>query len=281
MEHSNLTVVAVYGHTDGSSAIASLHKSMTCLPGSKGLLLSPSRPESLPWHIEHKCIFALDYLQYSWFMLYALHNFIDTSHALIVQDDGWVIDGNNFDPDWYGYDYIGAPTHCALTADKYYYNWTWQQVDEPMQVIQNGGLSLRSKRLMQAPGKHGIMHRAFNVQPFCNEDVQLSGFMRNDLEKIGMRYAPDDVAKLFSLEYCGPGFHDDFDFSKLFGCHAPTRKLVGAHQLFVNVTKNNPDEMVGERRFLDFLSSKGYSIEYFKIKDSEQAGTQEADTQAL
>lgn len=281
MGHSNLTVVAVYGHTDGSSAIASLHKSMTCLPGSKGLLLSPKRPKSLPWYIEHKVIFPLDYFQYSTFMMYALHSFVDTDHALVVQDDGWVIDGNNFNLDWYEYDYIGAPTHCALTAEKYYYNWTWQQVDEPMYVIQNGGFSLRSKRFMQAPTNYGIMNKTHNVIPFCNEDVQLSGFIRKDLEKVGMRYAPDDVAKFFSMEYCGPGFHDDFDFSTLFGCHAPTRKLVGAHQLFVNVTKHNPDDMVGERRFLDFLSSKGYSIEYFKVEDSEQAGTQEADPQVL
>ena len=127
MEHSNLTVVAVYGHNDGTSAIPSLVNAMTVLPGSKALLLSPSRPPTLPWFVEHKGIFSLDYFQYSWFMMYALHHFIDTSHVLVVQDDGWVIDGNNFNPDWYKYDYVGAPTHCALTGDKYFYNWSWQQ----------------------------------------------------------------------------------------------------------------------------------------------------------
>lgn len=280
MEHSNLTVVAVYGHNDGSSAIPSLVKSMTQLPGSKALLLSPSRPASLPWFVEHKAIFALDYLQYSWFMMYALHNFIDTSHALIVQDDGFVIDGTNFNKDWYKYDYIGAPTHCALTGDKYYYNWTWQQEPADKHIIQNGGLSLRSKKMMQAPGKHGIIHRAFNVQPFCNEDVQLSGFMRTDLEKVGMRYAPDQEAKYFSMEYAGPGYHDDFDHSKLFGCHAPTRKLVSAYKLRIDTTTHQPETMHGEMDFLGFLMKKGFELEYFK-RNTEQVGTQEADAPVL
>jgi hypothetical protein len=281
MEHSNLTIVAVYGHNDGSSAIASLVKSMTQLPGSKAVLISPSRPDSLPSFVEHKAIFALDYFQYSWFMMYALHNFIDTDYALVVQDDGWVIDGTNFDPDWYSYDYIGAPTHCALIGNQYYWSWTWQQQKEPMHIIQNGGLSLRSKRMMQAPGKHGIIHRAFNVQPFCNEDVQLSGFMRNDLEKVGMRYAPDQVAKYFSMEYMGPGYHDGFDFDKLFGCHAPTRKLVSANKLMVDVTKNPPENMYGEKTFLDYLLKRGYEIVYFKQQAAEQDRTQEADSTVL
>jgi hypothetical protein len=281
MEHSNLTVVAVYGHNDGSSAIPSLVKSMTQLPGSKALLISPSRPESLPWFVEHKAIFSLDYFQYSWFMMYALHNFIDTDHVLIVQDDGWVIEGNNFDPDWYKYDYIGAPTHCALTSDKYYWNWTWQQEQEKKHIIQNGGLCLRSKRLLQAPGKYGIMHKAMNVIPFCNEDVQLTGFLRDQLEQAGMKFAPDQIAKYFSIEYMGPGYHDDFDLEKLFGCHAPTRKLVSAHKLMIDVTKHQPENMHGEQAFLAFLLKKGYELVYFKRETAEQSGTQEADAAVL
>lgn len=277
MAHNNLTVVAVYGHNDGSSAIASLHKSMTQLPGSKGLLLSPSCPKNLPWYIEHKKIFPLDYFQYSWFMMYALHNFIDTYYALVVQDDGWVIDGNNFDNNWYDYDYIGAPTHCALTADRYYFNWTWQEIDEPMHVIQNGGLSFRSKKFMQAPSKHGIINKTHNVIPFCNEDVQLTGFMRSDLEKVGVVYAPDQVAKYFSMEYCGPGFHDDMDLSRLFGCHAPTRKLVDAYKLRINISEYTPENMHGELNFLNFLMSKGYELEYFKNQPAEQVRTEDAD----
>jgi len=281
MDHSNLTIVAVYGHTDGSSAVPSILKALQELPGSKAKLISIAKPEDLPDSIEHHGIFNLDYFQYSWFMIYALHNFINTSHALIVQDDGWVINGKNFNPNWYKYDYIGAPTHCALTADKYYYNWTWQQVDEPMHIIQNGGLCMRSKRFLQAPGKYGIIHKSHNVIPFCNEDVQLTGFMRNELEQVGMLYAPPQEAKYFSVEYMGPTFHDDFEFDKLFGCHGPTRKLAAEELIRVNVTKNKPENMHRELEFLNFLMHKGFSVEYFTDETAIEGRTQEADAPVL
>lgn len=281
MEHNDLTVVAIYGHNNGASAVPSLVRAVSELPGSKALLLSPEPPQGLPDGIQHKVIGRLDYFQYSFFCIYALANYIDTGYVLIVQDDGFVIDGKNFNPLWYSYDYIGAPTHCAMTADKYYYNWTWQQVSEPMNVIQNGGLSLRSKRFLQAPAKHGIIHHTHNVMPFCNEDVQLSGFMRPDLEKVGMVYAPDHIAKQFSVEYLGPGFHDDFDLTKLFGCHAPTRKLVSANKLMVDVTQHQPQNMHGEESFLSFLKQKGWELEYFQKQATEQSRTQEADAPVL
>lgn len=281
MGHSNLTVVAVYGHTDGGSAIPSLVRAVEQLPGSKGLLLSPSKPKHLPDYIEHKVIGKLDYFQYSFFCMYALHTYINTSHVLIVQDDGFVIDGKNFNPLWYSYDYIGAPTHCAMTADKYYYNWTWQQVNEPMYIIQNGGLSLRSARFLRAPSDHGIIHKTHNVIPFCNEDVQLTGFMRAELESVGMLYAQDHVAKYFSVEYCGPTYHDDMNFDKLFGCHGPTRKLVSTDTLYINITKDHPDNLYKETDFLSFLRTKGFKTEFFKVETTEQNRTKEADTQVL
>ena len=40
MVHDQLTIVSVYGHNNGASAIPSIVKSMKELPGSKGLLIS-------------------------------------------------------------------------------------------------------------------------------------------------------------------------------------------------------------------------------------------------
>lgn len=260
MIHDKLTVVAIYGHNDGASAIPALEKSVAELPGSRGLLLSLKRPPALPKHIDHCPIFFLDYHQYSWFVMYALHNFIETEYVLIVQDDGWVIDGKNFTEDYYQYDYIGSVTHAALTQTKFHYNWSWTQLDEPMIVIQNGGFSLRSKRFLEAPSKHGIMHSTFNVQPFCNEDVQLSGFLRNNLESVGMKYAPIEVAKQFSGEYFHPTVHGNVDFSKLVGLHGQTRKLVKANKIEVTVKDVPLDKQHGEPAFLAFLLSKGYEL---------------------
>lgn len=271
MVHDNLTVVAIYGHNDGSSAIPALEKSVAELPGSRGLLLSPSRPKDLPEHIDHCNIFRLDYHQYSWFVMYSLHNFIETDYVLIVQDDGWVIDGNNFTEDYYQYDYIGSVTHAALTETNFHYNWSWTQLNEPMFIIQNGGFSFRSKRFLQAPGKHGIMHSTFNVQPFCNEDVQLTSFLRPALEAVGMKYAPTDVAKQFSAEYFCPGVHDDIDMNKLVGLHGQSRKLVKTNKIQVTVKTLTIEEQYRESEFLAFLLGKGYEIHIHREPVQERA----------
>ena len=74
------------------------------------------------------------------------------------------------------------------------------------------------------------------------------------------RYAPDHIAKLFSMEYMGPGFHDlNFPFEKLLGCHAQSRKLMDDDHIIVPA---DPTKAYGEVEFLTFLQSSGYTVEY-------------------
>ena len=276
MIHDKLTVVAIYGHNNGASAIPALERSVAELPGSKGLLLSLERPDNLPDHIEHKKIYPLDYHQYSWFVMYSLHNFIETEYVLIVQDDGWVLNGKNLTEEHYQYDYIGSITHCALTNNNYYYNWSWRDVNEFMYVIQNGGFSLRSKRFLEAPSKYGIMHSSFNVEPFCNEDVQLTGFLRNKLEAVGMKYAPLDVAKHFSFEYLAPVFHDDVDLTKMVGIHGQSRKLTAVDHIQVIIKDLEIENQYRETEVLKFLKDKGYELSYIR-STPEQVRAKETD----
>ena len=72
MLHDRLTVVAVYGHNDGSSAVPSILKSIQELPGSRGLLLSITKPNNLPSEIEWQRIYYLNYKQYAVFMMNSL-----------------------------------------------------------------------------------------------------------------------------------------------------------------------------------------------------------------
>ena len=197
MEHNNLTIVSIYGHTDGSSAVPSIMQSMKELPGSKGLLLSLSRPSGLPDSIEWKPICNLDYLQYSVFVMHSLYAFIKTDYCLIVQDDSWVTNGKNFKLDYYNYDYIGAPSHCGKVGDKFYLGFEWRKFSERT-VVQNGGFSLRSKKFLEAPNKFGVTHKQANDIHNWNEDAQLTAIYRQDLEYCGMKYAPEDIAKRFS-----------------------------------------------------------------------------------
>ena len=261
MRHDQLTIVSVYGHNDGASAIPSISHSMKQLPGSRGLLLSRQKPKNLPDNIAWKRVGLIDYLQYSVFMMHMLQHHIETDYALIVQDDGWVLDGENWKDEYYGYDYIGAPSHCGRVGDKFLLGFGWFE-HEDRTVVQNGGFSLRSKRFLQAPNEFGIVHKQANDIHNWNEDAQLTAIFRQDLEHCGMKYAPEHVAKNFSIEYVGPGFHDGFDFGELVGHHAQSRRLVG--DMYVRVTKPHGEilDYHGEQEFLNFLKSLGYTVEY-------------------
>ena len=258
MEHNNLTIVSVYGHNDGSSAIFAIQKSMKELPGSRGLLLSIIKPDNLPESIEWKQIGNLDYLMYSTFIMHSLYAFIDTDYCLIVQDDSWVLNGANFKPEYYEYDYIGGVSHAAMVGNQLLLQGTWHD-KFPRTLVQNGGFSLRSKRFLEAPNKLGITHTPAQDIHLWNEDVQLSCIKRHIFAEHGMKYASEKTIRDFSIENVIPTFHDDFDFGKLLGCHSTSRKLISDNHILVNpicvTSYREPD-------FLSFLQSIGYTIEY-------------------
>lgn len=118
---------------------------------------------------------------------------IRTSHLLTIQWDGWVLNGNAWMNEFLDYDYIGAP-------------WTWYATDR----IGNGGFSLRSAKLMRELATYDIVGA---------EDTSLCRFYRKELEALGYRWAPEDLAKHFSVEH-GPdavtfGFHGAFNFPRV------------------------------------------------------------------
>lgn len=268
MEHTNLTIVSVYGHNDGASVIPSIVKSMEELPGSKGLLLSLSRPAGLPENITWKPIFPLDYLQYSVFAMHSLYAFIDTEFCLIVQDDSWVIDGKQFKPEYYDYDYIGAATHAAIVGNELRLQGTW--VDEPNRtMVQNGGFSLRSKRFLESPNKLGLTHRHSDNIYLWNEDVQFT-VNRALLESCGLKFASEEVSRGFAIEYAVPKLYEGFDFSQLLGHHGQSRKLVGANHVKVAMSEVDVCNALGEVDFLSYLQSIGYTIEYAATSNTQE-----------
>ena len=260
MVHDQLTIVSVYGHNNGASAIPSIVKSMQELPGSQGLLISLEEPPNLPSNVVWKRCHNIDYLGYSLFMMHGLYAYIETDYCLIVQDDGWVLNGKNFKPEYYEYDYIGAPSHCAFGEGNLYLHFSWTQATEPVKVVLNGGFSLRSTRFLEACNKHGIMHLNANEIHGWNEDAQLSAILKPLLKSYGYKYCPDEIAKYFSIEYVGLGFHEEnFDYTKLVGHHAQTRKLASTNHVVVPA---DPTYSYGEVDFLGFLQGIGYTVEY-------------------
>jgi hypothetical protein len=179
--------------------IDALHASMEQAQFGKVLLLSHGPPpESVSAGITWRPIAPLQSrTDYSRFMLRDLADHIDTDHALCIQWDGFVLNGGAWEPRFLDYDYIGA---------------VWPQFKDGHNVG-NGGFSLRSRRLL----------RKCRDLPFDGseaEDVCICRVSRALLEREGMRFAPEAVARRFSFERESPtgrefGFHGAFNLVRL------------------------------------------------------------------
>ena len=137
---------------------------------------------------------------YSHFLLHQLAAHVGTSHCLVIQWDGFVINAGEWDPDYLRYDYIGA---------------TWPQFQDGRDVG-NGGFSLRSARLLQA-----CLDPDFkSAHP---EDLAICRANRDLLEsKYGIRFADAATAERFAFERSRPqmptfGFHGVFNLVPLLG----------------------------------------------------------------
>lgn len=115
---------------------------------------------------------------YSYFLLREIGQHISTSHHLIVQWDGFVIDPSMWRADFLACDYIGA---------------VWPQYRDAYRVG-NGGFSLRSRKLLDAMATPGFVI----THP---EDVCISRLNRPTLEReFGIRFADEALAHQFAFE---------------------------------------------------------------------------------
>lgn len=136
---------------------------------------------------------------YSQFVLSKLVNHLHTSHCMIVQWDGHVLDPSRWQPEFLDYDYIGA---------------SWPQFDDGHDVG-NGGFSLRSRRLLEAC-------RLPDFQASHPEDVAIGRQNRAWLEEQGIYFAPRAVADAFSTERAGVlghafGYHGVWHMPRAMG----------------------------------------------------------------
>ena len=254
------------------------------MPGCKAVLCSPVRPADLPDSIEHVAIAPLDYQGYSWFMLFMLWRVVHTEFALVVQDDGWVLDGALWRDEYLDYDYVGAPIHLARVSapeGSYWsrgFAWTHglPEGHEATPVL-NGGFSLRSQRLMRAFADHPQLQvrvgqpDLISGPPLAmswssdelNEDVQLSGVLREQLQALGLRFAPLDCAMHFAIEHAA-SFYQGMNAMELFGHHAKLRKLVGIQPPTVRypITQAQVGQIFGEPELAQMLLQRGYRVEY-------------------
>lgn len=187
-----VTMVAITDRDHGKT-IEAIHKSLKHIKPARTILFSDVYLESDEF--ENILIDPLRSAKaYNEFVTYKLGRYpIETSHILLIQFDGYVLDGSAWTDEYLQYDYIGAP---------------WAYTDG--RNVGNGGFSLRSAHL----------HKILATDPFITvgspEDEIICRLFRGYLETHhGIKYAPDELAHRFSFEMHRPiqktfGFHNYF-----------------------------------------------------------------------
>jgi hypothetical protein len=152
---------------------------------------------------------------YSSLVLRGLLPHVATSHVLVVQWDGFVLDAAQWDPAFLEFDYIGA----LLRGEP------------PERSVGNGGFSLRSRKLLTALLDPQIRMSHPEDLCICHEN-------RERLERQhAVRIAPVDVAARFSYERIVPG-HATFGFHGLFNLH----RVLAPAQLH-ELVRSLPDQL--------------------------------------
>jgi len=151
---------------------------------------------------------------------------MQTTHALCIQWDSWIVDPSMWRDAYTQYDYIGAP---------------WWYKDGLN--VGNGGFCMRSTQLMRYIRKH-------RAQYPCITDLDDDLFCRKyrpSLASAGFEWAPEALALDFSFECVRPdptarhfGFHAAYNFD--YGCENDERRLRQRAELMAQsnyITKSN------------------------------------------
>jgi hypothetical protein len=128
------------------------------------------------------------YKEYNRFIIQDLHTHFTTSHCLLIQWDGFPVNLSAWTDDFLKYDYIGAVM--------------WNG------YVGNGGFSLRSKAFCEVSAgldmrvRNAAIRERIGINPkdYDNEDLFLCIERREDMERMGIKFAPIDIADRFSWE---------------------------------------------------------------------------------
>jgi hypothetical protein len=192
LELSNVTLVTMTS-TGIYSALKALLYSSRGIKFARVLFISHKKPLFLPGKVDFQStspIRGLD--EYSYRTIFELPKYIDTEFAMLIHADGFVVNPASWRAEFLDYDYIGAP--FALPKDDFSYRDAFGNIVR----VGNGGVSLRSKRLMGLAVKLELPWEPFHGH--FNEDGFICCKNRHVYENNGMKFAPLEVAKYFSHE---------------------------------------------------------------------------------
>jgi hypothetical protein len=168
---------------------------------------------------------------YSEFLINKIPDYIRTDFIIIAHYDGFILNPQEFSPNFYHYDYIGAP-------------WpTWSTYN-----VGNGGFCWRSRRLC-----HSIREINQGLPVAIPEDLFICRVHRTLLEeKYKCRFADAAIASHFSFEMAIPpfptfGFHGSRHLPAIYRNnldhliqHIPDRLIIESEEFLNEVVKISP-----------------------------------------
>ena len=166
-------------------------------------IITHEPPENLCEKIEYNYIDRIDNInQWNYNIFYNLYKYIESEYAILIHDDGFIVNHSSWQDDFLKYDYIGAPWDHSHFLDK-----------QNNKIRVGNSVSLRSKKIMELPSKLNIPWAPYDGN--FNEDTQICVWNRDILLDNGVIYADYDVAKYFSHEQ----YFDDYFGIKPFCFH--------------------------------------------------------------
>ena len=203
-------------------ALRALERSRERIRFARTLFLTDALPAGLavPAGIEVAPIAPLRSRDdYSRFVLKGLAAHVSTSHVLLVQWDGYVVDPDAWDARFLDCDYLGA-------------RWSWFGDGHD---VGNGGFSLRSRRLLAALQDP-------RIDLVEAEDLTICRTFRALLEtEHGIRFAGAALADRFAFEAAQPaampfGFHGLYNFCRVM----PPAELAALAPAFSDAIARSP-----------------------------------------
>jgi hypothetical protein len=189
MKLNNVTIAAVAG-AKAIETLKAIKYSMRELEFDRAILITPEDIQDDQVEII-KCE-QLNYEQYNHFIVYRLHEYINTTHCLLVQNDGYVVNPDMWQDQWMQYDYIGAL--WPMPQD----DFSFRDQDGNIQRMGNGGFTLRSKKLLCVAKELDLEWTQY--YGFYHEDGFFCCHHRKTYESAGCKFAPIEVAAEFSHE---------------------------------------------------------------------------------
>jgi ADP-heptose:LPS heptosyltransferase len=166
--------------------------------------------------------------EFSHFIFKKLASYITTEHVIIIHADGYIIDGNAWDDEFYKYDYIGSP-------------WLY-----PEGRNVGNGVSFRTKKLLDILASDDFMDV---THPEDDAICRLYGAYLE--KKYDIKFAPTELADKFGFELREP-MQPTFLFHGKF--HQPYKKTI--------VVKRDGalGDIIATEPLLEYYHNKGYNV---------------------